>query len=197
MELTEKDLRDRGIRRSPEDIAEEAMRFVSYVVSGMPTGRWVGDPGKEFTEEEIVASKKGGLDLAPREAGLDPLAGTASKYVALLASALTTREAAGVLEVGESRIRQRLSEGTLYGVKAGRENRLPAFQFEGGREVPGIAQVLTRMDRSVHPVAVLNWFTLPNPDLYLDKEEARPVSPRHWLLSGGDPEVPGRLVEEL
>ena len=121
----------------------------------------------------------------------------ASKYVALLASALTTREAARLLEVSESRIRQRLSEGTLYGVKAGRENRLPAFQFEGGGEVPGIAEVLTRMDRSVHPVAVLNWFALPNPDLYLDEGEARPVSPRHWLLSGGDPEIPGRLVEEL
>jgi hypothetical protein len=53
------------------------------------------------------------------------------------------------------------------------------------------------MDRPVHPVTILNWFALPNPDLYLDEEEARPVSPRHWLLSGGDAEVLGRLVEEL
>jgi hypothetical protein len=98
--------------------------------------------------------------------------------------------------VGESRVRQRLGEGTLYGVKAGRENRLPAFQFEGGNEVPGIAEVLTRVDRSVHPVAVLNWFVLPNSDLYLD-EEAGPVSPRHWLLSGGDPEVPAQLAADL
>ena len=196
MELTDKELRDRGIRRSPEDIAEEAKRFVSYVVSGMPTGRWVTDPGKEFTEEEIMALKEGGLDLSPREPKPDPLARTAAKYVALLASALTTKEAAGVLEVGESRVRQRLGEGTLYGVKAGRENRLPAFQFEGGKEVPGIAEVLARVDRSLHPVAVLNWFMVPNPDLYLD-EEARPVSPRYWLLSGGDPEVLAHLAEEL
>jgi YbgC/YbaW family acyl-CoA thioester hydrolase len=102
-----------------------------------------------------------------------------------------------VLEVGESRVRQRLSEGTLYGVKAGRENRLPAFQFEGGKEVPGIAQVLKRIDRSLHPVTVLNWFMLPNPDLFLDEEEANPVSPRYWLLSGGDPEVLVRLAGEL
>jgi hypothetical protein len=197
MELTDKELRDRGIRRSPEEIAEEARRLVFYVLSEMPTGRWAADPGREFAEEEIVALKEGGLDLSVREAGSDPLAETAAKYVALLASALTTREAAGVLEVGESRIRQRLREGTLYGVKARRENRLPAFQFEGGNVVPGIAEVLTRMDRSVHPVAVLNWFVLPNPDLYLDEEEARPVSPRHWLLSGGDPEVPAHLAEDL
>jgi excisionase family DNA binding protein len=197
MELTDKELRDRGIRRSPDDIAEEARRFVFYVISEMPTGRWVADPGREFTEEEIAVLNEGGLDLAPWEAGPDPLARTAAKYVALLASALTTKEAAGVLGVGESRVRQRLGEGTLYGVKAGRENRLPAFQFEGGNEVPGIAEVLTRMDRSLHPVAVLNWFMVPNPDLYLDEEEARPVSPRYWLLSGGDPEVLAHLAQEL
>ena len=197
MELTEKELRDRGIRRSPADIAEEARRFVVYVISEMPTGRWATDPGKEFSEEEIMVLEEGGLDLSPQEeAGPDLLARTAAKYVALLASALTTKEAAEVLEVGESRIRQRLGERTLYGVKAGRENRLPAFQFEGGKEVPGIAQVLKHVDRSLHPVAVLNWFVLPNPDLFLD-EEARGVSPRHWLLSGGDPEVLVRLAEEL
>jgi excisionase family DNA binding protein len=197
VEHTEKELRDQGIRRSPEDIAEEAQRFMFYVISEMPTGRWVADPGREFTEEEIAVLNEGGLDLAPWEEGPDPLARTAAKYVALLASALTTKEAAGVLGVGESRVRQRLGEGTLYGVKAGRENRLPAFQFEGGNEVPGIAEVLTRMDRSLHPVAVLNWFMVPNPDLYLDEEEARPVSPRYWLLSGGDPEVLAHLAQEL
>ena len=197
MELTEKELRDRGIQRSPDDIAEEARLFVFYVISEMPTGRWATDPGKEFSEEEIMALEEGGLDLSPREAGPNPLARTAAKYVALLASALTTKEAAGVLEVGESRVRQRLGEGTLYGVKAGRENRLPAFQFEGGKEVPGIGKVLKNVDRSVHPVAVLNWFVLPNPDLFLEEEEARPVSPRYWLLSGGDPEVLVHLAEEL
>ena len=188
MELTKKELRDRGIQRSPEDIAEEARHFVFYVISGMPTGRWATDPAKEFSEEEIMVLEEGGPD---------PLARTAAKYVALLASALTTKEAAEVLEVGESRVRQRLGEGTLYGVKAGRENRLPAFQFEAGKEVPGIAQVLKRIDRSLHPVAVLNWFMLPNPDLFLDEEEARPVSPRYWLLSGGDPEVLAHLAQEL
>ncbi len=198
MELTEKELRDRGIRRSPDEIAEEARHLVFYVISEMPTGRWATDPGKEFSEEEIMALEEGGLDLSPQEeSGPDPLARTAAKYVALLASALTTKEAAEVLEVGESRVRQRLRERTLYGVKVGRENRLPAFQFEGGKEVPGIAQVLKHIDRSLHPVAVLNWFMLPNPDLFLDEEETGSVSPRHWLLSGGDPEILARLAEEL
>ena len=38
-------------------------------------GRWVTDPGKEYTEEEIMALKEGGLDLSPREAKPNPLAG--------------------------------------------------------------------------------------------------------------------------
>jgi excisionase family DNA binding protein len=197
MELTEKELRDRGIQRSPDDIAEEARRFVVYVISEMPTGRWATDPSKEFSEEEIMVLEEGGLDLSPQEAGPDPLARTAAKYVALLASALTTKEAAEVLEVGESRVRQRLREKTLYGMKAGRENRLPAFQFAAGKEVPGIGKVLKHVDSSLHPVAVLNWFMLPNPDLFLDEEEASPVSPRHWLLSGSDPKVLARLAEDL
>ena len=132
-----------------------------YVISEMPPGRWATDPGKEFSEEEITALEEGGLDLSPQEAGPDPLARTAAKYVAMLASALPTKEAAEALEVGESRVRQRLREGTLYGVKAGRENRLPVFQFEGGKEVPGIAKVLKHVDRSLHPVAVLNRLCCP------------------------------------
>jgi hypothetical protein len=55
--------------------------------------------------------------------------------------------------------------------------------------VRGIGEVLRRVDRSVHPVALLNWFTLPDPDLHLDEGEERAVSPREWLLSGGSPET--------
>lgn len=198
MELTEKELRDRGIRREPGEIEEDARRFASQVLLFMPTGRWVAEPEIGFGPGEATVLQEGGLDLSPLAVGEpDPLARTAAKYAAVLATALTTREAADLLGVSEGRVRQRLKEGTLYGLKAGRENRLPAFQFEGGREVRGIGEVLRSLDRSVHPVALLGWFTLPNPDLYLDVEEERAVSPREWLLSGGDPGVLVPLAEEL
>ncbi|MDP9478787.1 MAG: DNA-binding protein [Actinomycetota bacterium] len=198
MDLTEKALRERGIRRNREQIEDDARRFASEVISFLPTGRWVTEPAREFSPAEVAVLEEGGLDLSPPVAEEpDPLARTAAKYAALLATALTTREAAGLLGTGESRVRQRLKEKTLYGVKAGRENRLPAFQFEGGREVPGIAEVLRHVDRSLHPVALSNWFTLPNPDLYLDEEEERAVSPREWLLSGGTPAVLVPLAEDL
>jgi excisionase family DNA binding protein len=198
MELTEKDLRERGIRRSPEEVAEEAGRFAYEVLAGMPTGRWVPEPLGELSPGEAEAMGEGGLDLSPPSSDEpDPLAVTASRYAALLASSLTTREAAGLLSVSEGRVRQRLKHGTLYAVKAGRENRLPAFQFEGGGEVPGLGTVVRALRPGAHPVAVLNFFVNPNQDLYLDEEEGRPVSPRDWLLSGGDPKVLAPLAKEL
>lgn len=198
MELTEKELRDRGIRRSGEEVEEDARRFALGVVASLPTGRWVSEPAGEFSPREAAVLEEGGLDLSPPAAGEpDSLARTAARYAAMLATALTTREAAGLLGTGESRVRQRLGEKTLYGVKAGRENRLPTFQFEGGKEVPGVGGVLRHVDRSLHPVALSNWFTLPNPDLHLDGEEERAVSPREWLLSGGAPGVLVPLAEEL
>ena len=198
MELTEKELRDRGIRRNREEIEADARRFASHIITFLPTGRWVTEPAREFSPAETAVLEEGGLDLSPPAAEEpDPLARTAARYAALLATALTTREAAGLLGTGESRVRQRLKEKTLYGVKAGRENRLPAFQFEGGEEVPGIGEVLRHMDRSLHPVALSNWFTLPNPDLYLGEGEERAISPREWLLSGGAPGVLVPLAQEL
>jgi len=197
MELTEQELRNRGIKRSGEEVEKDALRFVSQIVASLPTGRWVTDPVGEFSPGEAAVLEEGGLDLSPPAEEPDPLARTAARYAALLATALTSREAAALLGTGESRVRQRLKDGTLYGVKVGRENRLPAFQFEGGKEVPGMGGVLRHVDRSVHPVALLNWFTLPNPDLHLDEEEERMVSPRGWLLSGGDPQALVPLVEEL
>jgi excisionase family DNA binding protein len=198
MELTEKELRDRGIRRDPGEIEEDARRFASRVLLFLPTGRWVSEPERRFSAEEAAALREGGLDLSPPAPDEpDLLARTAAKHAAMLATALTTKEMADLLGVSEGRVRQRLKEGTLYGVKAGRENRLPAFQFEGGGEVRGIGEVLRRVDRSVHPVALLNWFTLPDPDLHLDEGEERAVSPREWLLSGGSPETIAPLAQEL
>ena len=138
------------------------------------------------------------MDLSPPSPDdPDPLAATAAKYAALLASSLTSAEAAGLLGVSEGRVRQRLKEGTLYGVKAGRENRFPAFQFAGAEEVPGMSRVVRALRPGAHPVGVLNFFASPSPDLYLDEGEERPLSPRSWLLSGGDPGVLVPLAEEL
>ncbi len=194
MDLTEEQLRERGILRSVEEMVSEAEKMVAVSVASMPVGRRVADSAREFTQSESEALHRGGLDVS-RPSGGSQLALTAARYAAMLASSLTVSEAAALLEVSESRIRQRIGDSTLYGVRVGKERRLPRFQFAEGAVVPGIGEVLREIPEDVYPVSVENWFTRPNPDLYLDEEE--PVSPREWLLSGGSPEVLAPVAKEL
>lgn len=196
MSLTEEQLRERGIGRSAEEMVAEAEEMVALSVGSMPVGRRREEPWRELTAAEAGVLERGGLDLSGPSEGRQ-LARTAAKYAAMLASSLTITEAAALLGVSKSRIRQRIGERSLYGVRAGRQWRLPRFQFAGDEEVPGIAEVVRRMPVDVHPVSAENFFTLPNPDLYLDEEEEQPVSPREWLLSGGSPETVAPLAEEL
>jgi hypothetical protein len=82
----------------------------------------------------------------------------------------------------------------LYGVRLGSGWVVPEFQFADSKLVPGIAEVVARLDPEIHPVAVFRWFTTPNPDLVLEQEEeSRRLSPRDWLLLG----LPVQAVVEL
>jgi hypothetical protein len=165
----------------------------------------VDDPAEEFSPGERETLERGGVDLSPwgarREDGVDPLAESAARFVALLKGSLDVKDAAAVLGVNESRVRQRIvRDGTLYALKPEGSWLLPRFQFaekrDGslGGELPGLRRVLPGLDRRLHPLAVHNWFTSPNADLVVDGER---LSPRAWLLSGGDPEPVAELAGAL
>jgi excisionase family DNA binding protein len=151
----------------------------------------------ELTEDERRLLEESGVDLAefaPRDRGVSsPLAQTTADYAALLATALTVPELASRLGVDTSRIRQRLARHTLYGVKDGVSWRIPLFQLDETAQalVPG----LHRVAPGVHPVEVARWFTLPHVDL--ENADERSLSPRDWLLTGGDPGDVAMLAEEL
>ena len=200
MKVTKEQLRERGFERSFEEIVGEARELAARTILAMPGGYLEAEPGREFSPEEVAALERGGVDLfAPPTPGEpDPLARTAARYAAMLATSYTTFEVAQMLGKTEGRVRQRVDERTLYGLHAAsRGHKLPAFQFEGGGEVPNIGKVIRVLPEDLHPVEVLNWFTLPNADLYLDEEEERPVSPKEWLLSGGNPEILISLAGDL
>jgi hypothetical protein len=199
MKVTREQLRERGFERSFEEIEGEARELAARTILAMPRGRLGAEPTREFTPGEADALRRGGVDLSPPERDEpDPLARTAARYAAMLATSYTTSEVARMLGKTEGRIRQRVAGKSLYGLPtAGRGHRLPAFQFEGGGEVPNIGKVTRVLPEDLHPVEVLNWFTLPHDDLYLDEEEEHPVSPKEWLLSGGNPEVLIPLAEDL
>lgn len=115
----------------------------------------------------------------------------------LIRTSLTIDEAAHALGVTTSRVRQRLSQRSLYGLKEGKNWRIPRFQFASkSRLVRKIDVVLPHIRGDAHPLVVKNWFTLPHQDLVVGDDE-QPVSPIEWLASGGSPEVVAELADEI
>lgn len=192
-------LERRGFHRTLEEIVVETNRLLAEVLAGTPEMARAREPAEELTTGEARVLELGGADLSPWRPGeMDPRAVTLERYATMLATGLSTEEAAERLGVGEARVRQRVGgERTLYGIKTPRGWRLPLFQFEGAAQVPGMGRVLKELDPELHPVGVLNWFSLPKPELRADGDPGTRLSPREWLLSGGDPEILVPLARDL
>ncbi len=124
----------------------------------------------------------------------DPLTRTIIDYMALIETSYTTSRAASMLGVDSSRIRQRLRERSLFGVEYEGEWRLPCFQFERKKVLPGLNVVLPALPQDANPLDVAAWFLEPNVDLEM---AAGPASPRAWLLRGGAPAAVAVLAQQL
>jgi hypothetical protein len=183
--LSREDLTRVGLKLDPTAFQE----LVADAVRAMPAAETAGSALHDLTAAESAVLEAGGFDLRPErpdESADDPLVRGAAEYAALLATALTPPQVAQRLGLDVSRIRHRLAERTLYGVKTPAGWRLPLFQFDPstGGVLPGLATVLTTLDPETHPVAIQRWFLHPDPDL---EREGRSMSPRDWLLHGGAP----------
>ena len=153
-------------------------------------------PERSLTKQEAAVLAAGGADLSPREDGdPDPLAPAAARYGALLARSLSVQEAAARLGVDASRVRHRLADGSVYGIRLRDGWRIPAFQFDGdGGLVTGIDDVLRALPDDLHPLALWAWLESPSVDLTVG---GRSVTPLRWLRSGGDPAVVAALAADL
>jgi hypothetical protein len=60
--------------------------------------------------------------------------------------------------------------------------------------LPGIAAVVPRPPERLAPLALSSWFVTPTVDLVLHDQA---MSPRDWLIAGGDPAVVAALAAEL
>ena len=181
-----------GITVAPEALDE----LVKEAVSRLQRTLYRPDPRADLPASEAEILRKGGFVLEPANLGAeDPLARTVAEYAALLKSSLSTTDAARRLGVDPSRIRQRLTSSppSLYGIRAGSGWVLSELQFDGNELVPGIGEVVARLDPELHPVSVLRWFTTPNPDLVAESLGGRMLSPREWLRSG----LPVQAVVDL
>lgn len=155
-----------------------------------------GEPG--LTPEEVRILKKTGLDCTMREPDDDdPIARTEKFLQDILRESLTVQDAARRLGVDPREIETRLSSSprTLYGIRQGSEWRIPEFQFDGERLLPGFGEVVTQLRPSLHPVAFYRWFTTPSADL--QNGDGHPLSPREWLHRGRPPSRVARIAAYL
>jgi hypothetical protein len=156
----------------------------------------------ELVEQDSLLLATPALDEGDRRvlaaAGLDPSAlepeetmplhRATAEYARLLESSYTVEEAAALLRVNASRVRQRLTgpPRTLYGIKVGGAWRLPRFQFDArGGLVPGIDRVVRALPDDVHPVALHRWLVTPSDELA--GGDGAPIAPLDWLRTGSDP----------
>lgn len=178
-------LHSHGIRVSPNTLDE----MVREAVTRMRRSLYRPDPRPDLTASEIEALQRGGFVLEPTELGADdPLVQTAAEFAALLKESLPTSAAAERLGVDPSRIRQRLTSEppSLYGIRLDSGWVIPEFQLDRDKPIPGISDVVARLDPELHPVSVFRWFTSPNTDLVVEREgaDSRSLSPRDWLRLG-------------
>lgn len=172
-------------QRAPSALELELKSFGSALVSAFEQALTGSQP-----RSGAVQGSREALELIPRTREViapipdDELPATLGE---VRARSLSTLEAASTLGVNPSRIRQRLLARTLYGFKEGTGWWLPEFQFDGGHTVPAIERVFPELRPSVSPVAVFRWFLTPWADLVVDEDHEVVVSPRRWLLTGGDP----------
>ncbi|MGH9068612.1 MAG: helix-turn-helix domain-containing protein, partial [Acidimicrobiales bacterium] len=149
-------------------------------------------PRSALRANEAATLEAVGADLAPlRHAELDERARAAIDAAVVVGTALSVREAADLLGVDPSRIRHRLSEGRLVGLRRGSVWRLPAWQFEDGESLPGLDQVALALPTDAPAAMVAAFMTTASPDLDLG---GRPSSPREWLLAGGEPKRAAELA---
>lgn len=146
---------------------------------------------------ELDALQAVGLTTEPFDEGIaqDPLTQSIADYMALLETSYSTSQAAKYLKVDASRVRQRLREHSLFGIDYDGEKRLPRFQFERAKVIPGLREVLAALPEGLNPLDVAEWFLSPNPDLEVEDNE-NPLSPREWLLTGAPVEAVAALARD-
>lgn len=101
--------------------------------------------------------------------------------------AMTVKEAANLLGVSESRVRHRLSDGSLYAYKSdgrGVERKLPRWQFRHNDVIPHLGEVLNALPEDFTPLDAKAFFMNARVD-HPTRDETFNV--RDWLANGGDP----------
>lgn len=116
----------------------------------------------------------------------------AAKADAEAAHGYTTREVAQVLGTAAANVRRGVARGELFvgGRRRNREHVFPAWQFNDGRALPHLREVVAALPDDMHPLDVQTFMTTP-------REALRDRTPVNWLAGGGSPEPVLKAAEDL
>jgi hypothetical protein len=153
----------------------------------------------DLSPSEAAALQRGGVDLQATSPDTETVAASLGEWHKLVQTSYTTAQAAKLMRVKDSRIRQRLGgpRPSLFGFRHGKTWLIPRFQIEDRQVVRGLDLVVNQIDPSLHPVSVARWFQTPNPDLVNPTDDERLMSPIDWLRTGGAPETAAELAATL
>ncbi len=165
------------------ETAPESLNNALKVVLGSMEPVVYGDAKRGLTTVEQEVLKDAGFTLE-RKAGPDPLAETAVKYAAIVKRSLSSKAVSKKLGLADSRVRQMISDRSLYSFLIDHNRYIPDFQFVDNKLVPNLARVNRSLSTSMHPVAVYNWYHLPHVDLFVNDDIDQTVSPLEWLKAG-------------
>ncbi|MUL48412.1 hypothetical protein FZI85_27870 [Mycobacterium sp. CBMA293] len=108
----------------------------------------------------------------------------------LAVSAYTPDEVKTILDISDSRVRQKRLARELWAIPDGQSWLFPAPQFETNpttgrpfRQVRGLSDVFKSLPDDLHPVAVDGFLHTPQPELNRDGRDQAPLD---WLRDGGD-----------
>jgi hypothetical protein len=181
----------------PVDLRELGLRLAGAEVAVEGLARQPAAQSPPLTAAEAALLDEDGLVEGERDR---PGAFEKSQieFELLVNQSFTLQIAASILAVNPSRLRQRLAQRTLYGIKEGGSWRIPTFQFDARRKklVRGIEKVLPHIRADAHPLAVASWFSTPHQDLVVGEEET-PVTPLQWLAGGRPSDPVADLAKEI
>ena len=91
-----------------------------------------------------------------------------------------------------------IARRALYSILLNNRRYIPIFQFrKDGSLIPQITKVNAAMRADLHPVEVFEWYTEPDPDLYINDNIDQTVSPITWLSSAQDYRTVVTLAKRL
>ncbi|PZF32061.1 hypothetical protein [Curtobacterium sp. MCPF17_051] len=134
-----------------------------------------------MTAEELAENEagvaRGELEISEYRTALEPIV-----------ASFGPRAVAELLKIDGADVVQLAVKGQLYGFSSGSSLQFPTWQFVKGdradqRTVPGLADLVAAIPRSMHPASVLGFMHTPQGSLRVHGDR---ITPLRWLKDGGD-----------